>query len=200
METLKKDQLAPVQAKSWIENLTDEKTFSLVIPEIILQRKTYEILANKNLNRVRIKLGLEVADAGYQLCVFAVSAFPDESCECGYFDNITSVYKLTPENEDYSQKLAEVDEAVNLWKSWRLGETGDGESPAVKQYIYPISYLLTKLELNEIFNVEGKDVAQIGFGISKIFNAMIYSGLKTTKDNGEDETVFDYGTICPPDC
>ncbi|MBN1821592.1 MAG: hypothetical protein JXR31_10930 [Prolixibacteraceae bacterium] len=199
MDQLKKDQVAPIQANNWIENLTVEKTFNLIIPEIILQKSTCELLANNNLFRIRVKLGLEPVDNTYQICAFALSSAPNGSCNCGFIDNVTPVYKLTPQNEDYSQKPAEVEEAVNLWKSWRLGEIGDGTDAPARQYIYPISYLLTKFELNEIFLVEGKDIAQIGFGITKSFNPMIYSGLKGTANNGDD-TVFDFSQPCPPYC
>ncbi|NQU84902.1 MAG: hypothetical protein HQ541_04005 [Mariniphaga sp.] len=197
MEELKKDQVAPIQANSWIENLASEKTFSLEIPEIILQKKTYEILANKNLNRIRIKLGLENVDGKYQICAFAISAVSDG---CNYLDNVTPVYKLAPVNEDYSNKIQEVNTAVDLWKSWRLGEIGEGEEAPVRQYIYPISYLVTKCELNEIFNIEGKEEAQIGFGIIKTFTTMIYSGLKDEKMDNGGGGVYDFTVPCPPIC
>ena len=197
---MKKDQIAPLQAKNWIENLESEETFNLLMPELILQKSTYKLLSDRNLFRIRVKPGLELIDGQYQICAFAVSSVSDGVCSGNYLDNPTPVYKLTPVNEDYSDNLEEVEAAVDLWKSWRLGEIGDGLDAPARQYIYPISWLLTKSELYEIFVNEAMDFSQIGFGITKAFTPMIYSEAIPEDGIGDTTEVFDFTDPCPPDC
>ena len=138
---MKKDQVAPIQAKNWKEYLDGERTFNLRVSKIILQKKTYEGLSKENQNRLRIKLGLELVDGIHEICAFATSSVFEEDCTGGFLDNQLPVFKLTPENQDYSGKIAEVETSVNLWKSWRDGAIGDGEdAPARSIFIrYPTS-------------------------------------------------------------
>jgi hypothetical protein len=198
---LKKDQVAPIQAKNWKENMANERTFNLGVSKIILQKETYDVLSKGNQNWIRIKIGLDVVEGNFELCAFAVSAVMEGGCSASFLDNLLPVYKLTSENQDYSGRLAEVEESLNLWKQWRDGEIGDGEDAPARKYIYPISYRLTKSELNEIFNLEGREAAQIEFGVVKTMTAMIYSEVKETRnfESGEEE-VFDFTYYCPPYC
>jgi hypothetical protein len=76
---LKRDQVPPEQAENWVINLMEEEnlTFNLIVPPIVLQKETYNILTRENENRIRIYLGLELEkrDEKFVLCAYAVSAF-----------------------------------------------------------------------------------------------------------------------------
>ncbi|NQU54267.1 MAG: hypothetical protein HQ522_17200 [Bacteroidetes bacterium] len=76
---LKRDQLPPQKANNWRKSLKEEEklTLNLKIPQIVLQKETYKILAGDNENRVRIYLGLEPEkkNGKLELCAYAVSAF-----------------------------------------------------------------------------------------------------------------------------
>ena len=60
--------------------------------------------------------------------------------------------------------------------------------------------MLTKYELHEIFNVQGRTEAQIEFGVSKTMNILIWPEAKETRTFEDESEVFDYGTSCPPFC
>jgi hypothetical protein len=206
---LKRDQLPPEKAKNWKASLKEEKklTLNLTIPQIILQKETYKILAGENENRVRIYLGLEPVKLNEKLtlCAYAVSAFLLGSGDV-YVDYETPVFKLEKQNIDCSANTPEVMESLKRYRSWRAGELDrENETAAVRQYIYPNGYLLTKFELHEIFNVQNKKEAFIEFGISKLLDVMIKPVEVTfdssrdliTEDDGE---VFNNGAPCPPFC
>ena len=205
MTKLKRDQLPPEKANNWRQSLKEEEklTLNLKIPQFILQRETYKILAGENENRIRVYLGLEPesSDGKLELCAFAVSAFLLGSGDV-YVDYETPVYKLEKKNVDYSDDTAAVIESIKRYKSWRAGEL-EPEAPGadVRQYIYPCAYLLTKFELHEIFNVQDKKEAEIEFGISKLFNMMVspFSEATTSLKSAASET---YNEIlpCPPNC
>lgn len=201
---LKRDQLPPDKAKNWKSNFQDEKKLSLNldIPQFILEKTTYKKLAGENENRVRIYLGLEpVGENGkLTLCAFAVSAFLLGSGDV-YVDYEIPVFKLEKKNIEYSAKTAEVIESIKRYRSWRAGELdGNNNTAAIRQYIYPNAYLLTKFELHEIFNVQNKTEAQIEFGISKLMEVMIQPGLVETRSVEGEPEIYNQGLPCPPYC
>lgn len=201
---LKRDQLPVEKAINWRKSFKEEEklTFNLNLPQIILQKETYKILAGENENRVRIYLGLELEkkDGKHELCAFAVSAFLLGSGDV-YADYETPVFKLTRENEDFSAKTKEVIESIKRYRSWRAGEIDTETKSAIfRKYIYPNGYLMTKYELHEIFNVQNRNEAQIEFGISKTMNAMISPTVVENKDTEDDSDTFDFADICPPYC
>lgn len=202
---LKRDQLPHLQAKNWKENFSAERelTFNLEVLPIILQKETYKKLAGENENRVRIYLGMEIEknEGKHVLCAFAVSAFLLGSGDV-YVDYETPVYKLTPENQNFSNNPKTVIESIRLYRKWRAGELdSDDKTAEFRKYIYPNGYLLTKFELHEIFNIKEKQHAEISFGISKTMNLMISpvdSGTRAA--TGDDGEVFDDAQPCPPHC
>jgi hypothetical protein len=201
---LKRDQLPPEKAKNWKQNIKEEEklTLNLRIPQIILQKETYKILAGENENRVRIYLGLEPVKGNEKLtlCAYAVSAFLLGSGDV-YVDYETPVFKLEKQNIDFSGKTTEVIESIKRYRSWRAGELDpENETAAVRQYIYPNGFLLTKFELHEIFNVQDKKEARIEFGISKLMDVMIIPGMVETRDLGGEPEVYNQGFPCPPYC
>jgi len=201
---LKRDQIPLAKANNWRQSIKEEQklTLNLKIPKFILQKDTYKILAGENENRVRIYLGLEpVKENGdLELCAFAVSAFLLGSGDV-YVDYETPVFKLENNNVNCSLKNGEVIESIRRYRSWRKGEIdAENESAAVRQYIYPNAYLLTKFELHEIFNIQDKKEAQIEFGISKTMNAMITPGVVGDKSIEAELDVFDFTQPCPPIC
>lgn len=201
---LKRDQLPPEKAKNWKQNMKEEEklTFNLRVPQIILQKETYKILAGENENRVRIYLGLEPAEENgkLELCAFAVSAFLLGSGDV-YVDYETPVFKLEKQNIDFSTNTGEVIESLKRYRSWRAGEIdNENETAAVRQYIYPNAYLLTKFELHEIFIVQNKKEAKIEFGISKLMNVMISPIDLETRSIGTEAEVFNDAQPCPPFC
>lgn len=201
---LKRDEIPPFQARHWRLNFGEEQqfTFNLNLSNIILQKETYKKLAGENENRIRIYPGLDEPDESgrYTLCAFAVSAFQLGSGDV-YVDYETPVYKLEKQNIDYSSKIAIVLEKIRLYRQWRDGEIDNGNEYAVfRKCIYPNSYLLTKFELHEIFNVRNRQEAQIGFGISKSMMAMIYPDVADQGVISDDTPVFDYSMVCPPNC
>lgn len=201
---LKRDQLPKEKAINWRKSFKEEQklTFNLLLPQIILQKETYKLLAGENENRVRIYLGLELdkRNEKYELCAFAVSAFLLGSGDV-YVDYETPVYKLTKQNEDFSANTNKVIECIKLYRSWRAGELEpEAEGASFRQYIYPNGYLMTKYELHEIFNVQNKNEAQIEFGVSKTMNAMISPAVVENKELDDDSDTFDFVDICPPSC
>ncbi len=201
---LKRDQIPPKQAEYWRRNFADERNsiFSLIVPQIILQKETYKKLAGENENRLRIYLGLEPekADGQYVLCAYAVSSFLLGSGDV-YVDYETPVFKLSVKNENYSDKTVLVIESIRNYRKWRLGELdSEMDSAEFRKFIFPNAYLLTKYELHEIFNVQGKTDAQIEFGVSKTMNVLIYPNFKDERALDDEDDVFNYGSICPPVC
>lgn len=213
---LKRDQLPARKAKNWRASFQEEEkhTLNLKVPKIILEKPTYLALTGENENRVRLYLGLDTEknNGKYTLCVFAVSAFLLGSGDV-YADYETPVFKLSPQNEDYSNNLSEVLESIKLYRQWRNGELDPDEPGAdVRQYIYPNAYLMTKFELHEIFVTQNMDEALIDFGISKTMSAMIRpkppkksnvllksAGIVEDGDDDDDDS-FDDMLPCPPAC
>jgi hypothetical protein len=76
-------------------------------------------------------------------------------------------------------------------------ENGSAE---FRKFVFPNGYLLTKYELHEIFNVQGKLDAQIEFGVTKTMNILISPEVKENKAMDDDGDVFNFGGICPPNC
>lgn len=204
---LKRDQLPPQKANNWRKSLKEEEklTLNMKVPQLILQKETYKILAGENENRVRIYLGLEPESKNgkLELCAFAVSAFLLGSGDV-YVDYETPVYKLEKKNVDYSDDTEAVIESIKRYKSWRAGELeSDAPGADVRQYIYPCAYLLTKFELHEIFNVQNKKEAEIEFGISKVMSAMvtpISAEDSVLKSSAEGSETYNEVLPCPPNC
>jgi hypothetical protein len=201
---LKRDQIPPKQAEYWRRNFAEEQKsiFNLTVPKILLQRDTYKKLAGENENRVRIYLGLEpeVNDGKYVLCAYAVSSFLLGSGDV-YVDYETPVYKLGVANENYADKSKQVIESIRNYRKWRLGELdSESETAAFRKYIFPNAYLLTKYELHEIFNVQGRPEAQIEFGVTKTMNILIWPEAKEDRPFDDESEVFDYAGQCPPIC
>ena len=201
---LKRDQLPAKQAQNWRENYEEEAkfTFNLEVPKIILQKGTYKTLAGENENRIRIYLGLEppVEDGKYVLCAYAVSAFLLGSGDV-YADYETPVFKLERENINFSEKTSEVIENIGRYIKWRNGELDpDNQYAQFRKFIYPKAYIFTKYELHEIFNVQNRKEAEIGFGISKLMNIMIYPEVKEARASDDKSEVFDFAGTCPPVC
>lgn len=206
---LKRDQLPSKEVKNWKSNLEKESklTFNLNVQPIILQKETYKVLTGDDENRVRVYLGLEPEPKGgkYQLCAFAVSAFLLGSGDV-YADYETPVYKLGEKNVDYSDNTKEVIARIQQYRKWRAGELDEKDAGApYRQYIYPNGYLLTKFELHELFNTQGKSEIRIQFGISKTMNVMLSplpsaAMLRSEGGGGDEDEVFDMSDLCPPDC
>ncbi len=204
VSNLKRDQIPQKQAEYWRRNFAEEQKniFNLIVPQIILQKETYKKLAGENENRLRIYLGLETetVDGKYVLCAYAVSAFLLGSGDV-YVDYETPVYKLGVKNENYSDKSKLVIESIRSYRKWRLGELdSEIETAPFRKYIFPNAYLLTKYELHEIFNVQGKLEAQIEFGVTKTMNIMISPEVKESRAFDDESDVFDYAGPCPPVC
>lgn len=201
---LKRDQIPPIEAQNLSLNLQEEEklTFNLIVPVIIIQKDTYLKLTGENDNRVRIYLGLEpeMKDGKYVVCAYAVSAFLMGSGDV-YRDYENPVFKLGKVNQDQSSKNKEVLDNIQRYRKWRKGELdGTNELAVFRKYIYPNAFLLTKYELHNIFEVQGKNEAQIGFGISKTMHTMIYSDIKEERSMDDTVSVFDFSSICPPYC
>jgi hypothetical protein len=201
---LKRDQISPQRANNWRKSFKEEAkfTFNIEVPQIVLQKETYKILAGENENRLRIYLGLEPVVEGekLKLCAFAVSAFLLGSGDV-YVDYETPVYWLGKENIDYSMKTGEVIDNIKRYRSWLMGEIdSENETASFRQYIYPSAYLLTKFELHDIFNVQNKKEAQIEFGISKTMNVMILPDVVENREVDDTSIVFNNGGQCPPIC
>lgn len=201
---LKRDQIPPKQAENWRRNFAEEQknNFNLTVPQIILQKETYKKLAGENENRLRIYLGIEpeAVDGKFVLCAYAVSAFLLGSGDV-YVDYETPVYKLGVKNENYSDRSKQVIENIRSYRKWRLGELdSESETAAFRKYIFPNAYLLTKYELHEIFNVQGRIEAQIEFGVTKTMNLMISPEVNENRAFDDDGDVFDYASPCPPVC
>ena len=201
---LKRDQVPPKQAEYWRRNFAEEQKsiFNLKVPQILIQKETYKKLAGENENRLRIYLGLEPEseNGNYVLCAYAVSAFLLGSGDV-YVDYETPVYKLNVKNENYSDRSKLVIESIRYYRKWRLGELDSENSSAeFRKFIFPNGYLLTKYELHEIFNVQGKPDAQIEFGVTKTMSILISPDVKENKAFNDEGDVFDYGSICPPFC
>ena len=202
--SLKRDQVPPKQAEHWRRNFAEEhkSIFNLKVPQILLQKDTYKKLAGENENRLRIYLGLEIETENgiYVLCAYAVSAFLLGSGDV-YVDYETPVYKLGVKNENFSDRSKLVIESIRNYRKWRLGELdSENGSAAFRKFIFPNGYLLTKYELHEIFNVQGKLDAQIEFGVSKTMNILISPEVKENKALDDEGDVFNFGSICPPYC
>ncbi len=201
---LKRDQIPPQKVNNLRNNFEEEKklTFNIEVPQIILQKETYKMLAGENENRLRIYLGLEPPseNGSLEICAFAVSAFLLGSGDV-YVDYETPVFKLEKQNVDFSMKREEVIESIRRYRKWRLGELDAGnETAAFRKYIYPNAYLLTKFELHEIFNIQNKNAAVLEFGISKTMNVMISPEVDKTSPVEGESNVFNYCSLCPPDC
>lgn len=201
---LKRDQIPPKQAEYWRRNFAEEQKsiFNLTVPQILLQRDTYKKLAGENENRLRIYLGLETEteNGRYVLCAYAVSAFLLGSGDV-YVDYETPVYKLGIKNENYSDRSKLVIESIRSYRKWRLGELDtESETAAFRKYIFPNAYLLTKYELHEIFNVQGKLEAQIEFGVSKTMHILICPDVQENRSLDDEGDVFDFTGLCPPIC
>ena len=118
-----------------------------------------------------------------------------------YVDYETPVYKLEKENINFSARTGEVLESLKRYRSWRSGQLdAENETAAVRQYIYPNAYLLTKFELHEIFNIQNKKEAEIEFGISKKMHVMISPDLIETRSMNDDSEVYNEAQTCPPYC
>ena len=201
---LKRDQVHPEQAENWSLNIQEEEklTFNLHVPSIILQKATYKNLAGENENRLRIYLGLEAEknQGRYVLCAYAVSSFLLGSGDV-FRDYENPVVKLEKENKNISSNTAEVLENIRRYKQWRTGKLdAENEWARFRKFIYPKAYLLSKYELHEIFNIQNKTEAQIGFGISKSMNALIYPDVKDAREPNDQSMVFDFSDPCPPVC
>lgn len=201
---LKRDQVPPKQAENWRRNFAEEQknSFNLLVPQILLQKETYKKLAGENENRLRIYLGLEpeTVEGKYVLCAYAVSAFLLGSGDV-YVDYETPVYKLGVKNENYSDKSKIVIESIRSYRKWRLGELdSEAETATFRKYMFPNAYLLTKYELHEIFNVQGRPEAQIEFGVSKTMHIMISPEAKENRPVDDEGDVFDFTGPCPPIC
>lgn len=201
---LKRDEIPREKAHNWRRNFEEEKklSFTLDVPQIILEKETYKILTSEDENRVRIYLGLEpeMVDGKYVLCAFAVSAFLMGSGDV-YADYETPVFKLGRENENFSQKSGEVIESIRRYRKWRAGELdAENELAPFRKYIYPNAFLLTKFELHEIFNTQNRPEAQIDFGVSKTMEVMIYPTTTDERAANDDSEVFNFGGLCPPYC
>lgn len=201
---LKRDQLPLKQAQNWRENFSEEKkhSFNLKASQIILQKETYKLLAGENENRIRIYLALEkeLEDGKFVLCAYAVSSFLLGSGDV-YADYETPVFKLSKMNVNYSDNTNKAIEDIKRFQKWRIGELEtDDKNAGMRQYIYPKAYLLTKYELHEIFNVEDRKEAEIGLGISKTMNIMIYPEINEARTSDDLSVVFDFAGLCPPIC
>ena len=201
---LKRDQIPPLEAQNWRLNLQEEEklTFKLIVPAIVIQKDTYLKLTGENDNRVRIYLGLEpeMKDGKFVLCAYAVSAFLIGSGDV-YRDYENPVFKLEKANQDYSSKSEEVLENIRRYRKWRIGELDNNNELSVfRKYIYPNAFLCTKYELHDIFEVQRKEEAQIGFGISKTMHTMIYPDVQEIENKNSEDPVFDYTDLCPPVC
>jgi hypothetical protein len=201
---LKRDQVPPEQAENWVINLMEEEnlTFNLIVPPIVLQKETYNILTRENENRIRIYLGLELEkrDEKFVLCAYAVSAFLMGSGEV-FRDYENPVYKLEKTNQNLSANTKQVIENIRRYRKWRNGELDEkNEWARFRKFIYPNAYLLNKYELHEVFSMQNKQEAQISFGISKTMNAMIYSEVKEKREAKDQGMVFDFSDPCPPIC
>lgn len=199
---LKRDQIPPDQAKNWRQNLEKEDTFSIMVPSLILQKKTYLKLTGDNDNRIRIYLGLEPdkKDGKYVLCAYAVSTFLLGSGEV-FRDYENPVIKLEKENRDVSSETEHVLQNINRYRQWRNGELdADNDNAAFRKYIYPKGYLMSKYELHEIFNNQNENEAFIAFGISSSMDVMVYPGNHNQKPPEDQSQVFNFSTPCPPAC
>lgn len=201
---LKRDQIPPQKVNNLRNNFEEEKklTFSIEVPQIIMQKETYRTLAGENENRLRIYLGLEppCENGSLEICAFAVSAFLLGSGDV-YVDYETPVFKLEKQNINFSLRTGEVIKSIRRYRSWRLGELdAENETAIFRKYIYPNAYLLTKYELHEIFNIQNKNTAILEFGISKTMNVMISPEVDKTSPVEGESNVFNYCSLCPPDC
>ena len=206
---LKRDQLAPEKAQNWRNNFKEEAklTFNLKVPEILLQKETYKVLAGENENRIRVYLGLEQKKDNdkYQLCAYAVSAFLLGSGDV-YADYETPVFKLEKKNIDFSDNTEGVIESIRMYRKWRAGELDENDAGAAyRQYIYPNGYLLTKFELHELFNTQNQAEIKLEFGIEKTMSAMLSAVpsatmLKSASNESGEEEVYDFTRPCPPVC
>ncbi|HYQ56479.1 MAG TPA: hypothetical protein VEP89_03950 [Draconibacterium sp.] len=206
---LKRDQIPPQKAENWKQNFKEEEsnTFSLAITPIILQKATYKSLIGENENRVRVYLGLDDKNENgkYVLCAFAVSSFLLGSGDV-YADYETPVYKLSKENEDFSNRTEAVIESIHLYRKWRAGEIEENEEGAVyRKFIYPNAYLLTKYELHELFNAQNHEKINIKFGIQKTMDIMLCADSGKLQKSADDDCakeleIFNNTGLCPPYC
>ncbi|MCG6187021.1 hypothetical protein [Maribellus maritimus] len=201
---LKRDQIPPVEARNWRKNFNEEKekTFNLIVPQIILEKDTYLKLAGENENRVRIYLALEEEKQNGKnvLCAYAVSAFLLGSGDV-YADYETPVFKLEEKNVDYSNNTQAVIGSIRRYRKWRSGEIDAEDAEAkVRRYIYPNAYLLTKFELHEIFITQSQTEAELDFGVKKAMDVMIYPEPTEMRAEDDDMEVFDGSGFCPPFC
>ncbi|MFW6371757.1 MAG: hypothetical protein ACOC10_11205, partial [Bacteroidota bacterium] len=142
----------------------------------------------------------EKKDGKYVLCAFAVSSFLLGSGDV-FRDYENPVIKLEPENKNYSSNAAEVIENIRRYQQWRTGELdAENEWARFRKFIYPKAYLLSRYEMHEIFNIQNKAEAQIGFGISKSMNPLIYPDVKEYRGVKDQAMVFDFSDPCPPTC
>ncbi|WP_347839929.1 hypothetical protein [uncultured Draconibacterium sp.] len=200
---LKRDQLPKEKAENWKNNFRDEAedTFNLKLAPIILQKATYKSLIGENENRVRVYLGLEktTSEGKYVLCAFAVSSFLLGSGDV-YADYETPVYKLSPQNQDFSDNTREVIESIRLYRKWRAGEIdAEAKGAEYRQYIYPNAYLLTKFELHELFNAQNREEIKIEFGIQKTMDVIVSAASLKASENKDIEE-FNTAGLCPPYC
>ena len=201
---LKRDQVPPEQAENWVINLMEEEnlTFNLIVPPIVLQKETYNILTRENENRIRIYLALEPEkrDGKFILCAYAVSAFLMGSGEV-FRDYENPVYKLEKLNQNQSSTSSLVVENIRRYQKWRSGELdAENEYARFRKFIYPKAFLISKYELHEIFTMQNKEEAQISFGISKTMNTLIYPDVTEKRDTKDQMMVFDFADPCPPYC
>ncbi len=204
-EKLKRNQVSNNLVQNWDQNLDDEKskTFDLLISPIYMESKTFTILGKNNENRIRVYLGLEenLQDGKQVICAFAVGTFSLGDNTGIYEDYPTPIYKLSKVNEDFSGKIEEANASILKWQNWR---DGVGEDPTnnviVRKYIYPICYLLTKYELYEIFDIQGKELAFVSFGIEKSMKLLIQSDPDLSKGGDDEPFIYDYADPCPPMC
>jgi hypothetical protein len=201
---LKRDQVPPEQAENWVINLMEEEnlTFNLIVPPIVLQKETYNILTRENENRIRIYLGLEPEkrDGKFIICAYAVSAFLMGSGEV-FRDYENPVYKLEKLNQNQSSTSSQVVENIRRYQKWRAGELdAENEYARFRKFIYPKAFLISKYELHEIFTMQNKEEAQISFGISKTMNTLIYPDVQEKRATKEQMMVFDFADPCPPYC
>ncbi|MCL3778830.1 hypothetical protein EMN47_00365 [Prolixibacteraceae bacterium JC049] len=199
---LKPDQVNPQEAKSWQLNFEAEKeeTFNLVYPRIVLQEATYRAMTVNNEYRIRVYMGIE--EDGKTVCAFAFPAFSVDGSANNFADIPKSVYKLGENNEDWTAKLDKVKECIARWKKWRKTLVEPGNFASKRAFMYKNAYLLTKVELNQIFNWDGEQELELKLGVEKSVRMMLYpvDRNKAMLRGGVESEVFDFSAPCPPFC
>lgn len=197
---LKPDQVEPQKAKNWRQNFEAEvgQTFNLTYPRIVLEEATYRLMTQNNDYRIRVYLGIE-AD-GQTVCAFAFPAFSVDGSATNYNDVPRNVFKLGENNEDWTSKLDEVKECIGRWKKWRKTLATRGDFASNRSFIYYNAYLLTNVELNQIFNWDGEQEIELKLGVEKAAKMMLYPKNAQMMRDGVEQEAFDFTCPCPPYC